>query len=243
MRSWLSCTVACAVALTWAAAPAKAASVAVTGQFEAIVVGLDSVVVPLGPGTTVDVSGGTVTIPAGIASIDETLPITGFPLDLITGLTLNLTNGAGSFTTPGPSQGAPAAVPGGAFGGVMAISGAISTTGLVELSFNLTVAGVGGSQNEGDIILYGAPWTAGQAVITLSDDTELVLAGSQTGALGAIGSQTVLVTPLLVDALGLYEIPVFGRLTLNFVPEPGTGLLLAAGVAALGAARRRSPRQ
>lgn len=239
MRSWLSCAVACAVAVAGWAVPAKAASVAVTGQFEAIVVGLDSVVVPLSPGTTVDVSGGTLSIPAGIASIDETIPITGFPLDLITGLSLNLSNAAGSFSTPGPSQTGPAAVPGGDFGGAMAITGAISTTGLVELSFNLTVAGVGGTQDEGDILLYGAPWTVGTATITLLDDTEIALTGSQTGALGAIGSQTVLVTPLLVDAFGLTQIPVFGRLTLNVVPEPGTGLLIAAGVAALAARRSR----
>jgi len=242
MRSWLSCGAACVLAVAAFGAPAKAASVAVTGQFEAIVVGFDSVVVPLAGGATVDVSGGTLSVPAGIGSIDTTLPVTGFPLDLITGLGLSLSNAAGSFSTPGTAQGGPASVPGADFGGLMAISGTISTSGDIALDFALTVAGVGGSQDEGDIILHGAPWTAGQATITLADLTELVLSGSQTGVLGEIGSQTVLVTPLLVDAFGLYEIPVFGRLTLNFVPEPGTGLLLAAGVATL-AARRRAPRR
>jgi hypothetical protein len=239
MRSWLSWALAGAVAAA-VAAPARAASVGVTGQFEVLVSGLSPVVVPLVPGATADVTGGVLGVPAGIGALTASIPITGFPLDLVTGLDVDLANGAGSFAAPGPSQTGPASVAGGALGGAMPISGTVATTGLVPISFSLSVVGVGGTQDEGDIVLYGAPWTVGDATVTLSDQTVFALSGSQTGALGAIGSQTVLVTPLRIDAYGLSEIPVFGRLTLNFVPEPGTGLLVAAGLLGLPARRQRS---
>jgi hypothetical protein len=64
------------------------------------------------------------------------------------------------------------------------------------------------------------------------------LTGTQSGPLGAPGSTISLVTPAHINAAGLTNIATFAILSLSFVPEPGTLLLLAAGLVGLGAVGR-----
>jgi membrane protease YdiL (CAAX protease family) len=125
---------------------------------------------------------------------------------------------------------------------------------LDALVLPLTVAdgrtglGVGGSWTVGGfgtlrISMEAAPWTprtASVIVTTESGETVGVPAAgwihgpfslASTAALtsGAIS----LVTPMRIKSSDGRQIPVFGRLTLRFVPEPGQLPLLAVGIAGL----------
>jgi hypothetical protein len=51
------------------------------------------------------------------------------------------------------------------------------------------------------------------------------------------------VTPVRLITNIAGTIPVFGTLTLSYVPEPGTALLVGSGVAALAAIGERSRRR
>jgi hypothetical protein len=68
---------------------------------------------------------------------------------------------------------------------------------------------------------------------------------SATSSTAAASGQIQLVTPILISTNSPNPtIPAFGVLTLHFVPEPGTFVLLGLGVAALvrAGAQRRSAR-
>ena len=98
------------------------------------------------------------------------------------------------------------------------------------------------------ITVLGGAWTAGTAAVTgvpattpygayLSNGT--VTAMGQNGLTpGGVGT-LVLVAPLKVISSIAGNFPNFGVLTLTYVPEPGTVLLLGLGVVALAAAGRR----
>jgi hypothetical protein len=53
------------------------------------------------------------------------------------------------------------------------------------------------------------------------------------------GGRLQLVSPGMISALGLGTLPVLATLTIEFVPEPATAVLVAGGLAALAAAARR----
>jgi hypothetical protein len=67
---------------------------------------------------------------------------------------------------------------------------------------------------------------------------------SQPGTTARPGGVVRLVTPIFLgSSIGGGPLPAFGILTLQFVPEPGTALLLASGIVGLvgiGRARRAS---
>jgi hypothetical protein len=214
----------------------------VQGAFSFALGAIPPVVVPVGG--NVDVTGGTLTVPAGIvATAGLFLPVTGFPLNLITGLVLTASNGAGSFAAPGAAEGGSANVPGGGFGGKMPIIGVVQVKGALAINVPLSVIGQGGT-NAGVVVVDGAPWTTGIGMVTTTGAAMATVqaAGTQVGALGAATSTVTLVTPVHVNAAGLSRLPAFGTLNLHFVPEPGPLLLTALGAGALAAFGRRRSR-
>lgn len=114
----------------------------------------------------------------------------------------------------------------------------------------------------GRVTVNQAPWTAGRATIpgvpttqttvippygTFTQMGTTTLTARGTNRLDANGVGILqLVAPMRVSVTGfggLHVIPVFGRLTLRYVPEPGQLLLLGSGAAFLALAGRRRLRR
>jgi len=90
------------------------------------------------------------------------------------------------------------------------------------------------------ITAISAGWTAGTAVITGLTGTNTTATAMGSNSLTAGGAGTlVLVTPIKIITNVAGIIASFGVLTLTYVPEPGTLLLLGMGVAGLAALGRR----
>ena len=111
----------------------------------------------------------------------------------------------------------------------------------LALNVPISVIGKGGSVSAGGIIVDGAPWTTGVGKVTTDGPVAgmFAAAGTAMGALGAASSTLTLVTPAHVNAAGLTRLPTFAALSLHFIPEPGTALLLGAGLAGLVAVGRK----
>lgn len=215
---------------------AGAAPVNVSGSITIAVGTLPAVVIPIAL-ATVDVTGGVLTVPAGIASVSGyAVPVVGFPLDLVTGMIVTASNAAGVFSVPAPGDGGAAHVAGGGFGGKMAIVGVVQVKGALAVNVPISVVGEGGSVSAGGVVVEGAPWTTGAARVTTTGPGMAIFSRSGEAPVSSV----VLVTPAHVNAAGLMRLPVFASLSIN-VPEPAPALLLGAGIAGLAAVglRRR----
>jgi hypothetical protein len=231
-----------AAAMLFAAGSAQAGSLPFTATLSIQIATLQPIVL-YGTGTAIangSGGGGHINSLALAGSTFATsglvVPITdpiAFP---IAGVGLTVQNGAGSFATGG-----------GALGGVMPLLGvakiclfATCASAVANLSAPLSVVGVGGYQNIGaavNLTVVGAPWTTGTA--TAASVTMMGSAhgpASATSSTFAPGGQLQLVTPFVIYShVGASAVvPSFATLTIDFVPEPTTLLLLGGGIAALG---------
>jgi len=200
----------------------------------------------VGPGGLVDVTGTTVTVPAGIVSQVGSLTIAVTATSAVNSLVaVGITNLSGTFSLggvtgqaagevcgAGPANGTACNV-GGGIGGVMALGGVINVhviPNVVVIPVSLTGALIGqGGSTSAPFTINAAAWTTG---------TGLVNANGVVGGLAGSNSPLTLVTPTFVLALGNL-LPIFSIFTMNdvslvgVVPEPGSMLLIGAGIAGL----------
>lgn len=142
----------------------------------------------------------------------------------------------------------------GSLGGVLPILGVAKVclfgpcneTPLANLSVPLSVIGNGGTATVSgpvNLTVRGAAWTTGTVAIGAS--TAMGFAhGPASGTTSTLNeSGTIrLVTPIFISTniSASAVVPAFGFLTLHFVPEPGTALLVGLGIAGLIAGGRRA---
>ena len=159
------------------------------------------------------------------------VPVTDPAAAPIKGVQVTAQNAAGNFDNGS-----------GKLGGVMPINGTTKvclfgtcSAATANIEVPLAVAGAGGSATVAaavNLTVIGAPWTTG----TVSIGTVTVMGGAAPASSTAMASGTVsLVTPVFVSTnIGPSAVvPVFAFMNLHFVPEPGTLVLLGAGIAGL----------
>jgi hypothetical protein len=180
-------------------------------------------------------------LPAGmIASAMAALDVTDPAASPIQGILLIVSNGAGNF----------AIGTGGDLGGAMALPGRericlfsnCDAAPPANVSVPLTPIGAGGfaySVGSVNLTVEGAPWTTGIATaIGLGTTMFTGYAhgpASNTGSTAQVGGSLQLITPFTVATDIQVDGPLtaVARLTLRFVPEPTSALLVAGGLVAL----------
>ena len=197
----------------------------------------------VGVGLTATLGAGQIVGAGAVGGITASPPITQVVMSIAG-------NAPGAFVAGGG--------PLGALGGVMAMVGTAKIkaySGLVTLvGVPLSVIGVPGatvmvmSGGGGIINVTGSGWTTGfrtimHPVTTTAGGTQVSpTTGSSAGAdlrTPGGGGTLVLISPTTIRTNLAGDIPSFAVLTLNFIPEPGTLLLLGSGVAGLALLGRR----
>ena len=233
---------------------AQAAPVATNAILGVAIQGLAPLTV--GGSGSIDVTGTTVTVPAGLVTLGSAIIVPVTASTAIDTLSISkLTNLSGTFSIGGVTNqlgsevcpgGGPAANgsggaacnTGGGLGGVMALTGTIKvniipTVVVIPVNLNVALIGQGGSTNN-PFSIDAAAWSTGLGLV----NTGANLASATTGT----GSPLTLVSPTFVSALGNL-LPIYATLKLSsvslLVPEPGSLLLIGTGIAGLALLGRR----
>jgi hypothetical protein len=243
----LSYALAASLLVFGLAGQAHAVSLGFTGSLSVAITGVDPVLLP-GTGTAVingSGAGGHLTgleLPANVFAVTAVVvPVTDPGAFPIAGVQVTAANAAGNFAGSG----------GAGLGGTMPINGGSKVclfgpcaSAVANLVVPLSVVGAGGTalvSGAVNLTVIGAPWTTGTAAIGDATAMGGVAPASNTGA--PSGTLT-LVTPIFISTnIGASAIvPAFSILSLHFVPEPGTLMLLGSGIAGLVAFGRSRAR-
>jgi len=237
------------LALAFAAGASTAGAVGfpVTGSLSLTIATLPSISAPVNGTAIVNGSGAgghldQLSLPAGIAQATHVvLPLTDPGVSPLRGIQLTVGNAPGAFA---------------AGGGIMPLTGVAKvclftpcSTAETNLQIPLGVVGAGGAQTVSvliDLTVIGAPWTTGTAVN--GSLTQMGFAhgpGSNMSSTAAASGQINLVTPIFVttNVGSSMVIPAFAVLSLHFVPEPTTLVLIGGGLGLLATAGRRRMRR
>jgi hypothetical protein len=116
---------------------------------------------------------------------------------------------------------------------------------IANISVPLTPVGDGGFAyvtGPVNLTVFGAPWTSGQAAIgTITKMGSARGPASSTSSTALAGGTIQLVTPVHISTnIGAsVVVPVWGVMTMRFIPEPTTVALLGLGIGALAVAGAR----
>ncbi|MCC6641268.1 MAG: PEP-CTERM sorting domain-containing protein [Deltaproteobacteria bacterium] len=225
-----------------AAQPASAVVLTLASASLSITIGsLPPVVVPWNGLGNADVTATSITdLTAGIFNFSGSIPVTDPGAFPIAGVAISgATNASGTFTGVDTASG----------GGLMAVIGTANVCLFASCAFppaNVTVpfttSGVNG------VGLGGAPIVA-SGLVNVTSNGNSWTTGTATAGSSSLsgtpfdGTYVKLVTPVVISTnIGASaQLPMFGilELTFNPVPEPGTLLLLASGVAGLAMVGRK----
>jgi hypothetical protein len=172
---------------------------------------------------SLELAGGT------FATSGYVLPLTDPAAAPIRGLQVTASNAAGSFS-------------GDPLGGVMPLVGTTKvclfgpcSAAVANLAVPLSPVGQGGFAQVTaavNLTVVGAPWTTGTAQI---GTVTAMGARNPASSTGAASGTVSLVSPVFVSTniAPSAIVPVFAIMSMHFVPEPGTLVLLGAGIAGL----------
>ena len=226
--------------LLGASQPASAAVMSLSSASLSVTIGsLPPVAVTWNGTGSADVTATSITgLTAGIFNFSGSIPVTdpgAFPIAGVA--VIGVTNGVGNFSGVDTTSG----------GGAMAVQGTANVCLFASCAFppaNVTVPFTTGGVN--GVGLGGAPIVASGLVNVTSNANTWTTGTATVGSTSVSGSPLAgghikLVTPVTISTnIGASaQLPMFGILELTFVPEPGTLLLLASGVAGLAMVGRK----
>jgi hypothetical protein len=239
MRKLFSLVAAAGLAMG-VAAPAHATVQALTAASLSMQISaLNPVVIAWNSTGSADVTATDVTLlTAGIFNFTGTVPVTDPGAFPIAGLGFtSVTNGVGNFFGVNALGGGKGAITGSAS---VCLFGSCGSSPSANINVPFTTGGVNGVGLGGAVItvkgavnitVSGNVWTTGTVTLGTASVTGSPLSGGKV----KLVNLTVLSTNIGASAM----LPMFSVMDLTFIPEPGTLLLLGAGIAGLTMVGRR----